>query len=96
MDRMTQIYVFGDQTSDFDAGLRRLLSIKNNGLLTAFFEQLHYSLKVEIGRLPGLEREQFPRFTNFIDLLARYRESGNNPALESTFTCAHQLASFIK
>lgn len=96
MERSTRVYLFGDQTNSFDAGLRRLLQIKDNGSLTSFLERTRYALQLEIGHLPVFERQLFPRFTSVLDLLARYRESGNHPALESTFTCIHQLAAFIR
>jgi len=95
MARETNVYLFGDQTTSFDTGLRRLLLIKENVILTSFFERVHYALRLEIGELGIFERELFPRFTSIGDLLARYRESENNPALESALTAIHQLGSFI-
>ncbi|KAJ9668079.1 hypothetical protein H2201_001885 [Coniosporium apollinis] len=91
----TKIYLFGDQTHSFDAGLRRLYQQKENGPLTAFFEKVHFALRREIGQLPVAERQWFPAFTSVVDLLARHRESGNNPALEGALTCIHHLACFI-
>jgi len=95
MARETNVYLFGDQTTSFDTGLRRLLLIKENVILTSFFERVHYALRLEIGELGIFERELFPRFTSIGDLLARYRESENNPALKSALTAIHQLGSFI-
>jgi len=95
MARETNVYLFGDQTNSFDTGLRRLLLIKENVILTSFFERVHYALRLEIGKLGIFERELFPRFTSLGDLLARYRESENNAALESALTAIHQLGSFI-
>jgi naphtho-gamma-pyrone polyketide synthase len=91
-----KVYVFGDQTNSFEASLRRLFQIKENPLLASFLERTHYSLRLEIGHLSASEREFFPRFTSLGDLLARYCESGNNPALESAFTTINQLGFFIK
>ena len=91
-----QVLVFGDQTNDFDAGLRRLSQFKDNGMLISFLERCHYFLRLEIGRLAMEERELFPRFSSILDLLARYRKSANNPALEDALTCIHQIAYFIR
>ena len=96
MGRTTKILLLGDQTNGFDSGLRRLLHVKDNNHLMAFFERVHYALRLEIGHLPITERDSFPRFTSVIDLLARHREGGTNPALESALTCIHQLACFIR
>lgn len=96
MSALMQVLLFEDQTNDFDAGLRRLSQCKDNELLISFLERCHYVLRLEIGRLPMAERELFPRFTSLLDLLARYRKSANNPALEDALTCIHQIACFIR
>lgn len=96
MEGLRRVYLFGDQTGDFDAGLRRLLHVKNNSLVTAFFQKCFYALRQQITRLPPSQRQIFPRFTSIIDLLARYRESGVNPALESALTCIYELGCFIR
>ncbi|KAL2010566.1 hypothetical protein VTN00DRAFT_6373 [Thermoascus crustaceus] len=92
----SRVYLFGDQTGDFDAGLRRLLQAKNNSLLTSFLERCFYALRHEIAQLSPSQRQTFPRFTSVVDLLSRWRESGPNPALESALTCIYQLGCFIK
>lgn len=96
MEGPSRVYLFGDQTADFDSGLRRLLHAKNDSLLVAFFQKSYYALRKEITSLPPSERDVFPRFTSIVDLLARYRESGPNPALESALTTIYQLGSFIQ
>jgi naphtho-gamma-pyrone polyketide synthase len=96
MEGPSHVYLFGDQTADFDSGLRRLLHAKNDSLLVAFFQKCYFSLRKEITSLAPSERQKFPRFTSIIDLLARYRESGPNPALESALTTIYQLGSFIQ
>ncbi|KAJ9488637.1 hypothetical protein VN97_g4672 [Penicillium thymicola] len=95
MEGPSHVYLFGDQTTDFDSGLRRLLHAKNDSLLAAFFQKSYYALRKEITSLPPSERQQFPRFTSIVDLLARFKESGPNPALESALTTIYQLACFI-
>ena len=90
------VYLFGDQTGDFDAGLRCLFQSKSNSLLTCFFERCYYAIRQEITRLPPSEQERFPRFTNIVELLARYRDSSDRAALGSALTCIYQLGCFIK
>ncbi|CRL29453.1 Beta-ketoacyl synthase [Penicillium camemberti] len=95
MEGPSHVYLFGDQTADFDSGLRRLLHAKNDSLLAAFFQKSYYALRKEITSLPPSERQQFPRFTSIVDLLARFKELGPNPALESALTTIYQLGCFI-
>ncbi|CAI7612196.1 unnamed protein product [Penicillium discolor] len=95
MEGPSQVYLFGDQTADFDSGLRRLLHAKNDSLLAAFFQKSYHALRKEITSLPPSERQQFPRFTSIVDLLARFKELGPNPALESALTTIYQLGCFI-
>ncbi|KAJ5913137.1 hypothetical protein N7504_002020 [Penicillium tannophilum] len=95
MQGPSRVYLFGDQTADFDSGLRRLLQAKNDSLLTAFFQKCYHALRSEISKLPPSERQMFPRFTSIVDLLARYREHGPNVALESTLTTIYQLGCFV-
>ena len=94
-DEPNQIFLFGDQTNSFDAGIRQLSQHKDNAFLVSFFERCHFALRSEIGRLPASQRDAFPRFTSILDLLARYKKSGVNPALEGALTCIHQVACFI-
>ncbi|KAJ5575635.1 hypothetical protein N7535_002561 [Penicillium sp. DV-2018c] len=95
MEATSRLYLFGDQTADIDSGLRRLLHAKNDSLLVAFFQKCYYALRKEITSFSPSEREIFPRFTSIVDLLARHRESGPNPALESALTTIYQLGCFI-
>ncbi|CAI7653448.1 unnamed protein product [Penicillium manginii] len=91
----SRMYLFGDQTANFDSGLRRLLQAKNDSLLSSFFQKCYYALRKEISQLPPSQRQMFPRFTSVVDLLARYRESGPSAALESALTTIYQLGCFI-
>ncbi|KAL9102125.1 MAG: hypothetical protein Q9163_002686 [Psora crenata] len=96
MSEPKQILLFGDQTNAFDEGIRKLSQHKDNAFLISFLERCHFALRAEIGKLPASQRELFPRFTSVLDLLARYRKSGDNPALEGALTCVHQVACFIR
>ena len=90
------VLVFGDQTTSFDAGLRRLLQIRENSALVSFLEKAVFALRNEIASLAAPRRELLPRFTNLESLLARLRDSGPYPAFESALTCMHHLACFIR
>ena len=92
----SRVYLFGDQTANFDSGLRRLLQAKNDSLVSSFFQKCYYALRKEISQLPPSQRQMFPRFTSIVDLLARYRESGPSTALESALTTIYQLGCFIQ
>ncbi|KAJ5176832.1 Conidial yellow pigment biosynthesis polyketide synthase [Penicillium canariense] len=95
MESPSRVYLFGDQTADFDSGLRRLLQAKNDSLLVSFFQKCYHALRKEISQLSPSQRQLFPRFTSIVDLLARYREFGPNPAIESALTTIYQLGCFI-
>ncbi|KAJ6155451.1 hypothetical protein N7470_006017 [Penicillium chermesinum] len=95
MADLNQVYLFGDQTADFESGLRRLLQTKNDSLVIAFFQKCYHAVRQEISKLPPSERQMFPRFTSIVDLLARYKEHGANVVLESTLTTIYQLGCFI-
>lgn len=95
MGSATKAYVLGDQTTEFDSGLRRLIQAKSNSFVTTFLERCYFALRHEITQLPPSDRSKFPRFTSIVSLLSRYRELGPNPALESALTTIYQLGSFI-
>ncbi|KAL2862531.1 type I polyketide synthase [Aspergillus lucknowensis] len=92
-----QIILFGDLTCDSVAGLRSLARIKDNPLLTSFFERVAAGLRAEIGSLPSLQRDGFVRFTHFAELLSKTQKSTTrpHPAVENALVCAYQLACFI-
>lgn len=95
METAHRVYLFGDQTSDIDAGLRNLLQAQRHTIVSSFFQRCFCALRREISSLPLSEQRTFPRFTSIIDLLAKRYENGSNPALESALTCIFQLGCFI-
>ncbi len=96
VDSSFSVYIFGDQTNSFESYLTQLLHAKGCSVLSSFFEQAHYALRLEISRLPISRQGWFPRFTSIVDLLTRKSDSGSNPALELALLCLTQLASFIR
>ncbi|BAE55957.1 unnamed protein product [Aspergillus oryzae RIB40] len=96
VEERKQIIVFGDLTCDSVAGLRTLVTVKDNPLLISFFERVTSGLREEIGLLPFSQRQRFIRFTTFEELLARVQRSTcPHPALEKALACTYQLACFI-
>ena len=96
IDSTFNVYVFGDQTDSFESDLVHLLHVKGCEVLSSFFEQTQYALRLEISRLPISQQELFPQFTSIIDLLTRKSDHGSNPALELALLSLCQLARFIK
>ena len=92
----TQVFLFGDQTCNFEAGLRQLVHAKDKQFLISFFETVQHALRTEIGNLSFRQRQLFPRFTTLVDLLARQRKAETNPAIEAALTCVHHFACFIE
>ncbi|KAE8150929.1 hypothetical protein BDV25DRAFT_139362 [Aspergillus avenaceus] len=92
-----KIVLFGDLTCDSVAGLRTLVTIKDNPLLTAFFERVTFGLREEIGFLPFVQREQFVQFITLEELLAKIQQSVcPHPAIEKALACTYQIACFIR
>ena len=99
MEDPFQILLFGDLTFDFATGLQDLSTRKNNPLLTTFFEQVAFALRLELGNLSFHEREHegILKFTTFVELLSKVKETpDSHPATEKALTCAHHFARFIE
>ncbi|KAK3938759.1 hypothetical protein QBC46DRAFT_439652 [Diplogelasinospora grovesii] len=91
-----EIVLFGDLTCDYTAGLRSLAAVKENPLLSSFFERVTFGLRQEIGLLPAGERTRFAGFITFHELVARVQQKPSvHPALEKALACTYQLACFI-
>lgn len=91
-----QIYVFGDQTVDYQLFLRQVFQRKGL-LLTTFLERAGNALREEISNLSSIRHGgRIPDFSNILELLERSSAVGlQHPALESAFVCLAQLAHFI-
>ncbi|PVH98315.1 ketoacyl-synt-domain-containing protein [Periconia macrospinosa] len=93
MDSTFDIFVFGDETSDFREPLDKLCERRRGLVSQHFIQRLHETLREEIHKQPRHVQKQIPPFTDIPDLVKRYRESSSrNPILESTLTCICQLA----
>jgi len=91
------ILLFGDETGDFREPLRKLCERRRGVVFLHFVERLKETLRDELRQHPRYVQAQIPPFTDFLDLVRRYIESGSkNPILETTLACICQLASVIR
>lgn len=92
--RPSKIYVFGDQTFEYEQSLAQLLRSENL-LLVQFFRNTFSALSTELGRLPLHLRDATPNFNSIADLLSRKRDGCISPALELVLCLIHCFAFFI-
>lgn len=98
MNGTTSILLFGDQTGDYRTTLDRVLRIRDNPLLTAFFDRSYAALRQEVAKQPRSVRNNTTGFTSVADLVARYAEPAlpKSNALESALTYISQIACFLR
>ena len=97
MGERTSILLFGDQTGDYRTTFARVLQIRDNPLLTAFFDRSYSALRQEVANQPRSLRTNVTGFSSIADLVARYADSElpKSNALESTLTYISQIACFL-
>ncbi|OJJ68001.1 hypothetical protein ASPBRDRAFT_199700 [Aspergillus brasiliensis CBS 101740] len=96
METVAEVFVFGDQTVPFESTLHSLLHVKDNAVLTDFFDRVGFQLRRHVGKLPFHQQEWFPSFTTLIDLLAQHGGCYAAPALKLPLLCATELGQFIR
>ncbi|RAL00107.1 ketoacyl-synt-domain-containing protein [Aspergillus ibericus CBS 121593] len=96
MEAPAEVFIFGDQTVAFEPTLHSLLHIKDNAVLTDFFDRVGFQLRRHVGKLPSHQQEWFPFFTTLIDLFAQHENCVAAPALKFPLLCATQLGQFIR
>lgn len=90
------VLIFGDQTADQCALLRKIVSRKDNTLLTTFLERVSVAIREEVQKLPRNQRDEIPDFLTINHLLESYYEKGAKlPQVESALVTIAQLAHFI-
>ncbi|KAF1843948.1 polyketide synthase PksA [Cucurbitaria berberidis CBS 394.84] len=90
------LLIFGDQTADQYALLRKACTWKNNSTLTTFLERISVIIREEVQRLPRTQRHLFPNFLSTWDLIEAYYAKGSKvPQLESCMVTIAQLAHYI-
>ncbi|KAF2096514.1 polyketide synthase PksA [Rhizodiscina lignyota] len=90
------VLIFGDQTADQYGLLRKIVTRKDNTLLTTFLERVSVALREEVQKLPRTQRDQVPDFLTVNQLIEAYYEKGQKiPQVESALVTIAQLAHYI-
>ena len=91
------IFLFGDQTADYNSNLIGKISHKDVPVLTSFLEKANVALREEISQQPGLVQRTIPSFSTLLDLVQWFSESGvSSPAIESAICTTCQIACLIR
>ncbi|KAF2671317.1 polyketide synthase-like protein [Microthyrium microscopicum] len=90
------VHIFGDQTARQLPFLRKVISRKDNALLSTFLERCNVALREEIDRLPQVDRPNIPDFLSISHLVEAYFDKDLRvPQLESSLLTITQLGHFI-
>lgn len=90
------VVLFGDQTVDCQAFLKKALRRRGCPILSSFLDQVQTVLQDEIASLPASSSRHIPPFTNLAEFVERYyTESEPNIVVDSVITCLAQLTHFI-
>lgn len=90
------ILVFGDQTVQAHALLRKVFLKQGRPLLRSFLQETQCVLADEISKLVYDRRVRIPYFSTLRELVDRYYKAGvRDASLESALMCLAQLAHFI-
>ena len=96
IDGQAHILLFGDLSLiSFKEPLRLLLHVKNNPLLTSFFDRVNYALRRLIEVLPHEHQDLFPRFTTLIDLVSRLGDTDGTSVLGFFLLSVYEVAQSI-
>lgn len=96
MTKEIQVLLFGDQSEDVIGELQSLVLLKDNPLLSTFFEQAYLTLRTEVALFPH-ETQNVAHFTSIETLLSRYSDAGvKNPAIESALVNLYQTANLLR
>lgn len=92
-----KVFLFGDETGDFREPLQKLCERRRGFVFLHFTERLNDVLRDEVRRQPRCVKKQVPQFTDILDLVQQYQNSGSrNQILETTLSCICQLGSIIR
>ncbi|CAM1511659.1 Fc.00g091720.m01.CDS01 [Cosmosporella sp. VM-42] len=90
-----RVLLFGDLSFAFEDDLKALLHVRDNPLLSSFFEQVGARIRDEIGCLGTQRQGLFPRFTTLIDLVSKLGETEGTPILRFCLLSICQVGQFI-
>ena len=95
MSTPMSLYLFGDQSTLSKDDLGALLLMGGNPYLNTLADQAAFLLRKEIQSLSWSQREQFPSFANFQDLILIDASKPIHQALQSALSCVHHFALFL-
>ena len=95
MSASSSLYVFGDQSTLSKDDLGALLLRGGNPSLNSLADQAAFLLRKEIQSLWWSQREQFPAFANFQDLVTIDASKPLHQALQSALSCVHHFALYL-
>lgn len=92
---MQELYVFGDQTGNFQTFFAKALPVKGHALLHNFLERASQAIRAESQNRSG--RSAVTTSSATVQELAEryYGDKFKDPAIESALACIAQLAHFI-
>jgi hypothetical protein len=98
MSEKMAFLLFGDQSLDTHDFLAEVCHRGNLSILSrSFLEQVGAALREEVDKLPSLERQRVPKFSNIQELNKRYHVGEiKNSAVDSALLCITQLAHYIE
>ena len=97
MASQMNIFLFGDQASDYHDNLRSKIHQKSHPLLTSFLERTTIALRQEVAQQPHLIRNTIPSFTSLLELVDWFDDvEVSNPAMESALCCITQVACLLR
>ena len=86
-----EVYVFGDQTAECKAFVKKAFARKEDYLLQAFLEKASEALRVE-NEARSHRHTTVPNFGTILELVDRYTGESPDPAIESAIVCLAQFA----
>src|SRR3954469_14242775 len=95
MDRTKQVYLFGDQTTNFNNKLTSLIRSPKGPILSYFLNEVTQVLRAAATKLPSSLYESFPRFSRLEELVEQHQNETLHPAFQQALTTIYHFASFI-
>lgn len=96
LNRSCQIFVFGDQSIPFEHTLYNLLQLKDDPILSAFFDKVAFHIRRYLGNLPLQQQNWFPPFTTLLDVVSQHEAFDGAPAIKFALLCATEIGQFIR
>jgi hypothetical protein len=85
-----EVFVFGDQTAECKAFLKKACARKEDVLLQTFLEKAAAAIRVE--NLSRTHPTVLPNFGTILELVDRYTGENPDSAIESAIVCLAQFA----